>query len=118
MAAPINVRIAWVLRIRYAGAMPTIAQSPGIATAAAAAVSILFSLNLLLLVFKLVPVPPLDGSEVLSLFLSESTAQRYRDLMAQPTAQMVGLIVAWNLMDVVLSPVHTVALNHPGAGYH
>ena len=50
------------------------------------------------------------------LFLSESTAQRYRDLMAQPTAQMVGLIVAWNLMDVVLSPIHTAALNllYPG----
>lgn len=98
----------------------TIAQSPGIATGAAIAVSILFSLNLILLVFNLMPVPPLDGSEVLSLFLRESTAQRYRDLMAQPTAQIVGLIVAWNLIDVVLSPIHAAALNllYPGAGYH
>ena len=98
----------------------TIAQSPGLATGAAIAVSILFSLNLILLVFNLLPVPPLDGSEVLSLFLNESTAQRYRDLMAQPTAQMVGLVVAWNLMDVVLSPIYTAALNllYPGAGYH
>ncbi len=47
----------------------------------------------------------------LPLFLSESTAQRYRDLMAQPTYQIIGLIVAWNLMDVRLSPVHTAALN-------
>ena len=89
----------------------TIAQSPGIATGAAIAVSILFSLNLILLVFNLIPVPPLDGSEVLSLFLRESTAQRYRDLMAQPTAQIVGLIVAWNLIGVVLSPIHAAALN-------
>lgn len=101
-------------------AQTTIASSPGIATGAAIAVSILFSLNLILLVFNLMPVPPLDGSEVLSLFLSESTAQRYRDLMAQPTAQIVGLIVAWNLIDVILSPIHSVALNllYPGAGYH
>jgi Zn-dependent protease len=97
----------------------TVAQSPSIANGAAVAVSILFSLNLILLVFNLLPVPPLDGSEVLSLFLNESTAQHYRDLMAQPTAQMVGLIVAWNLMGVVLSPIHSAALNllYPGAGY-
>jgi Zn-dependent protease len=98
----------------------TIARSPGLATGAAIAVSILFSLNLILLVFNLIPVPPLDGSEVLSLFLNASTAQRYRDLMAQPTAQIIGLVVAWNLIDVVLSPIHSVALNllYPGAGYH
>jgi len=97
----------------------TIAQSPGLTNGAAIAVSILFSLNLILLVFNLLPVPPLDGSEVLSLLLDESTAQRYRDLMAQPTAQVVGLIVAWNLLDFILNPVYTVALNllYPGANY-
>ncbi len=92
-------------------ARTTIAQSSGLANGAAVAVSILFSLNLILLVFNLLPVPPLDGSEVLSLFLRESTAQRYRELMAQPTAQIIGLIVAWNLIDVILKPVHTAALN-------
>ena len=97
----------------------TIAQFSGLAEGAAIAVSILFSLNLILLVFNLLPLPPLDGSEVLSLFLSESTAQRYRDLMAQPVAQMVGLVVAWNLMDRILYPVFTVALGllYPGSGY-
>jgi len=97
----------------------TVPQSPGVATGAAIAVSILFSLNLILLVFNLLPVPPLDGSEVLSLFLSEGAARQYRDLMAQPAAQMIGLIVAWRLMDFVLSPVFTTALNllYPGAHY-
>ncbi|MCU0915595.1 MAG: site-2 protease family protein [Planctomycetes bacterium] len=97
----------------------TVAQSPGFATGAAVAVSILFSLNLILLVFNLLPVPPLDGSDVLSLFLNESTARRYQDLIAQPAAQMVGLIVAWRLLAVVLYPVFTTALNllYPGAHY-
>ncbi len=97
----------------------TVAQSPGFAEGVAIAVSILFSLNLILLVFNLLPVPPLDGSEVLSLFLSESTAQRYRDLMAQPTAQMVGLFVAWNVIGVILNPVYTAALSllYPGSNY-
>jgi Zn-dependent protease len=98
----------------------TIAPSPGLANGAAIAVSILFSLNLILLVFNLLPVPPLDGSEVLSLFLRESAVERYRDLMAQPAAQLIGLIVAWNLLDYILNPVYTTALNllYPGAGYH
>jgi Zn-dependent protease len=97
----------------------TIAQSSGFAEGVAIAVSILFSLNLILLVFNLLPVPPLDGSEVLSLFLNESTAQRYRDLMAQPAAQMIGLVLAWNLMDFVLNPVYTAALSllYPGSSY-
>jgi len=97
----------------------TIAQSSGFASGAAIAVSILFSLNLILLVFNLLPVPPLDGSEILTLFLKESTAQRYRDLMAQPRAQVVGLVIAWNLVDVVLNPAYTAALSllYPGSSY-
>jgi Zn-dependent protease len=98
----------------------TMATGPGVATAAAIVVSILFSLNLILLVFNLLPVPPLDGSEVLSLFLSDSAAQRYREPMAQPGVAIIGLIVAWNIMDFLLHPIHSLALNilYPGAGYH
>jgi len=97
----------------------TVARSPGFATGAAVAVSILFSLNLILLVFNLLPVPPLDGSEVLALVLSESAARRYQELIAQPVAQMVGLILAWRLIAVILDPVFTIALNllYPGAHY-
>ena len=98
----------------------TEATAPGVATGAAIFVSVLFSLNLILLVFNLLPVPPLDGSEVFSLFLNDSAAERYREFMAQPYASLIGLIVAWNVMDFLLPPVHTVALNllYPGAGYH
>lgn len=97
----------------------TVAASPGVATAAAILVSILFSLNLILLVFNLLPLPPLDGSEVLSLFLRDTIAERYHAFMTQPAASLIGLVVAWNLIDYILSPVHTLALNllYPGAGY-
>ena len=124
LVAALLIRVGMLLGIfvqpeQVTWTQTTSAASTGFATGAAIAVSILFSLNLILLVFNLLPVPPLDGSEVLSLFLSESTAQRYRDLMAQPTAQMVGLIVAWNIMDFVLSPVYAAALNllYPGSSY-
>ena len=98
----------------------TAATSAGIASGAAVVISLLFSLNLILLVFNLLPLPPLDGSEVVSLFLSDTTAERYREFLAQPYASLVGIIVAWNLMGYILSPVEVLALNllYPGAAYH
>ncbi|UCD52755.1 MAG: site-2 protease family protein [Phycisphaerales bacterium] len=98
----------------------TTAGAPGMANGAAILVSVLFSLNLILLVFNLLPLPPLDGSEIVTLFLDDSTAERYRAVMGQPTAQMVGLIVAWHLIDFLLDPARLIALNllYPGAGYH
>jgi Zn-dependent protease len=98
----------------------TAAVSPGMANGAAILVSIILSLNLILLVFNLLPVPPLDGSEVLPLFVKAGTAQRYREIMAEPSYQIIGLVVAWNLMDFIVGPAQTVVLNllYPGAGYH
>jgi len=98
----------------------TAAASPGFANSASVALSIVFSLNLILFVFNLIPLPPLDGSEVLSLFLSESAAERYAAILRQPAFRIIGLVVAWRLLDVVLNPVHLLALNilYPGAGYH
>lgn len=101
-------------------AQVTVAKAPGLATSTAVVVSILFSLNLILLIFNLLPLPPLDGSEIIMLFLNDRTADRYRQFTAQPAANLIGLIVAWNLIDVVLGPARTLALNllYPGAGYH
>jgi len=96
------------------------ARTPGMAYGAAVLVGVFFSLNLILLIFNLLPLPPLDGSEIVTLFLSDSSAQRYRDTMVQPTVQMVGLIIAWNLLDYLLDPAQLIVLNllYPGAGYH
>jgi Zn-dependent protease len=98
----------------------TAATSPGFANSASVAISIVFSLNLILFVFNLVPLPPLDGSEVLSLFLSDRAAERYAQLLHQPGIRIIGLVVAWRLLDIILNPVHLLALNilYPGAGYH
>ncbi|MHC4571806.1 MAG: site-2 protease family protein, partial [Planctomycetota bacterium] len=96
------------------------AASPGFANAAAVVVSILFSLNLILLVFNLIPLPPLDGSNVFLFFLSDRAAQRYESFLYQPMHRMIGLVVAWQLFGPVFDPIHTLALNmlYPGAGYH
>jgi len=92
----------------------------GLANSAAIVVSILFSLNLILLVFNLIPLPPLDGSNILLFFLSDRAAERYEALLCQPTYSMMGLIIAWQVFDPVFGPIYTLALNilYPGAGYH
>jgi Zn-dependent protease len=98
----------------------TAAASPGVANSASVAISIVFSLNLILFVFNLIPLPPLDGSEVVLLFLSDRAAERYAQLLHQPGIRIIGLVVAWRLLDVVLGPAHLLALNilYPGANYH
>jgi Zn-dependent protease len=96
------------------------AAASGPANAISILVSILFSLNLVLLVFNLIPLPPLDGSSILTFFLSDQAARRYNAVIQEPQYRLIGLIIAWKMLDFVLYPVHTTALNilYPGAGYH
>ncbi|MBN1391391.1 MAG: site-2 protease family protein [Sedimentisphaerales bacterium] len=92
----------------------------GWANSAAIVVSIVFSLNLLLLVFNLIPLPPLDGSNVLLLFLSDEAAERYETFLHQPAYGMIGLVIAWQIFGPVFGLIHILAINllYPGAGYH
>ncbi len=87
------------------------ATGGGVAPAFATLVSVLFTLNLLLFVFNLLPLPPLDGSSVITLFFSRRLTAQYNALMEQPAAQMVGIVIAWRLMDWILWPVLLFALN-------
>ncbi len=98
----------------------TAAGEPGFASAMAVVVSILFSLNLILFAFNLIPLPPLDGSNVLLLFLSSRAAEFYNRIIHQPTYRIIGLLIAWRILGAVLNPLHALALNllYPGAGYH
>jgi Zn-dependent protease len=63
--------------------------------------SILLSLNLLLCVFNLMPVPPLDGSQAPLLFLPPSAADAYMGAMRSPIIRMAGLFGAWKLIPLV-----------------
>ena len=50
------------------------ANSDGLAASVALLLSVLFTLNLLLLVFNLIPFPPLDGANAVGLFFSDARA--------------------------------------------
>ncbi len=81
--------------------------------------SLLFSLNLLLFIFNLLPLPPLDGSAVLPALLSPSLAERYANLQAQPFMSLLGLVVAWRLFGPIYHPIQLLAINllYPAAHY-
>jgi Zn-dependent protease len=72
--------------------------------------SILFSLNLILFLFNLLPLPPLDGSAVLPMFMSDATARRYHDFLHQPMFSLLGLVVAWQVFGPIYKPFQLLAL--------
>jgi hypothetical protein len=41
------------------------------------------------------PAPPLDGSSVIMLFMSENRAQKYLDWLRGNNFALLGLILAW-----------------------
>ena len=87
------------------------ALKPGVAEGAATLLSVLFSLNLLLCAFNLLPVPPLDGFSAIGVFLPEETGRRFQQLGLRIRAfSMIGLLIAWRLFDPVFNPIFMLSL--------
>jgi Zn-dependent protease len=83
---------------------------PAVTDAVAQFLSILFGLNLLLCVFNLLPVPPLDGAGGVAVLLPEDWARRLQLLMAQPLVAFAGVLVAWFTIPFLFGPVYVLAL--------
>jgi Zn-dependent protease len=79
-------------------------DAPAAAEGLGRLLSIMLTLNLVLTLFNLLPLPPMDGAAVVSgLF---APARRLRDrLRATPWAGLVGLLVAWYVFGYVFHPV-------------
>ena len=74
-------------------------------------ISVFFSLNLLLFIFNLLPIPPLDGSGILTLFLSDDQSRKYLLFIRRPQFSFVGLLVAWKLFGIIYHPFHLAVIN-------
>ena len=72
---------------------------------------VLFSLNLLLGTFNLLPVPPLDGSTAIVLLMGENTAQRYLEWLRGSSYARLGLIVGLLGFQYIYGPIETLATN-------
>jgi Zn-dependent protease len=80
----------------------------------------IFSLNLLLGTFNLLPVPPLDGSGLPPFFLSPANARSYQQfLWSTPAIGLIGIIIAWQVFHYLFDPIFLGAVNllYPGTMY-
>lgn len=83
----------------------------GIFNSAAKFISVLFSLNLILLIFNLLPVPPLDGSGMIPLWLSDNSGKKYLEVIHNSAFSVIGILIAWNLFDLIYWQIHLFCIN-------
>ena len=91
----------------------------GIAAGAAMFVSLMFSLNLLLGTFNLMPVPPLDGFGALGVLVSDDLARRIQNFgRSLGVLSMIGLLLVWQVFGPLFQPVFSFAMRalYPGQG--
>lgn len=79
--------------------------------ALASALTILALLNVVLGLFNLVPLPPLDGASVLEGAAPRATAGMYQRLREIPAFDFLGLMIAWRFFPYVSDPALRFASN-------
>jgi Zn-dependent protease len=92
----------------------------GMAELPAVLLSVFFYLNLLLFAFNLIPLPPLDGSSVPLLCLSDSASASYTAWMRSPGMSVVGMVLAWQLFGPLARVIYNWAIQwlYPGMHYY
>ncbi len=88
-------------------------------TFAGTLLSIFLTLNVLLAAFNMIPLPPLDGSSVIGLVLPAGVDVKFRELSYNPTFQIIGLVIAWQVFPLIVGPLFAMVLAavHPGLQY-
>ena len=82
--------------------------------------SVFFCLNLMMACLNMIPLPPLDGSAAVLLFLSDEKARQYQQFLGVSEGfAMMGLVVAWQVFDVIFDPLFLAVVNmiYPGVTY-
>jgi len=73
-------------------------------------VMVLTQLNILLAIFNLIPIPPLDGSKILMSFLPDSYLGYYRTI-EQYAPLILLLLVFTRALGVIIYPLFSLVLN-------
>jgi Zn-dependent protease len=114
----VGLAIGWFLpadRANYATLVMGTSGPNGITTL----LSMLVMLNVLLGIFNLLPLPPLDGAAVASIFLPSATRARVSEFMSNGMMSLLGLLVAWRVFPVFVQPLFSMVLRllHPELNY-
>ena len=101
------------------GGMHMTAALSGALVLPARLLSVLLSLNLLLSLYNIFPVPPLDGSNIPMLLLPSGLARRYFDLMRAQALRWVGFLIAAAALRVCVGPLLRAVAEflYPGVTY-
>ena len=110
VTAGIIVRIGVAQEAFIPGSMLVEAAGGGWLGGITTLLSILFTLNLILFAFNLLPLPPMDGSAVVQLFMSDDAARWLQSFYRQPMIGWVGLLVAWQFFGRLFRPVYHFAV--------
>lgn len=81
--------------------------------------SVMLMLNVLLGVFNLLPLPPLDGASAAELVLPDDLARKFREAVRTPMFSLVGLLVAWQVFPYIARPLFHLVLTalYPGSRF-
>jgi Zn-dependent protease len=99
---------ALILRLGWTYHWLRVDEAAGRADFATTVLGVFFFLNLLLGTFNLLPVPPLDGSTGIMLFMGETRAQRYLDWLRGNSYAMLGLVVGVFAFRYIFGPIEGV----------
>ncbi len=73
--------------------------------------SMLFTLNLVLAVFNMLPLPPLDGATVLALILPPNKFRKFSEFVRHPQFALFGMFLAWMIFPKLFGPIfHIIVL--------
>jgi Zn-dependent protease len=67
-------------------------------------ISIVIYINLLLMIFNLLPIPPLDGSKILAAFMSPSAKKKYFSLSGYGMVMVIFVVMLFSF--VITTPVN------------
>lgn len=98
----------------------TAATNEGLYGPLGTVLSIFFSLNLILMLFNLLPLPLFDGSSLLLFFAEGERADKVFEFIHNPGFKFLSIIVAWRIFDYLYGPIHLFVINHlyPGVAYY
>jgi Zn-dependent protease len=111
-AANYTLMLLAALALRVGGSMHLFHRDPvtNMPDLAALSLFVIFSLNLLLGTFNLLPVPPLDGSTAIMLLMSENRAQGYLDWIRGNSFAIAGLLVGLVIFRQIYPAVESFAM--------
>lgn len=79
--------------------------------AVAATLSIAMSLNTLLFLFNLLPIPPMDGSGIVHGLFPDSIGRVIESLRGNPMMGLLGLLAAWRIFPYIFQPIFSQVLS-------